>query len=79
MSTETVTTLICDRCGVRETPVVCRLSELRLTWSGHQGGRTPQGDYGGRTIKGSADLCEPCANAFLRWIESAATGDSGNV
>lgn len=69
MSTQTVTTLICDRCGTRETPIICRMSEMKLSWNGARGGRTAQGDYGGYTIKGRADLCEPCTDAFLEWIK----------
>lgn len=71
MATETVVTLICDRCGHRQNKNdYCRgnsWGQLTLTWNGDQGGRSSQGDSAGITIKGDAYLCERCTESFLEW------------
>lgn len=72
MATETTITQICDKCGSRHDKARYMAGntwgQMTLTWRGDKGGRTWDGTAAGVEIKGSAWLCDYCADAFLKFI-----------
>ena len=72
MATETTLVDVCDRCGSRHNRADYMKgnswAQLNLKWSGDTGGRTYDGAAGGTNLKGSAWLCQPCTDLFLKFI-----------
>lgn len=74
MAIETVTTLICDRCGSRHDKDKLMAGnswgEMTVKWNGHTGGRAWNGDAGGMNYADEAWLCEHCTHAFLVFMRT---------
>lgn len=72
ITTKTVTVCTCDRCGAvrdEEKEFADGVSgEMKLKYSGHTGGRSWQGDWGGTNHNGEAWLCQSCAREFLDFM-----------
>lgn len=79
MSTETITYLICDRCGSRHNQADYMRGnawgQVTLEWHGDNGGRTYDGAAAGHNLKGTAWLCMECANAFEYFIHPPKIAD----
>lgn len=73
MSEVTIVIKVCDRCKARHNRDDLMKGnswgETNLTYSGHQGGRSWQGDAGGVSHNGKAWLCEACTTDFLKFME----------
>jgi len=67
----------CDRCGTTENTGDMtgrqEWGETDLTYSGHTGGMSWQGDSGGCGHKGKAWLCLACTRAFLAFMANRTT------
>lgn len=78
MATETVVTMICDRCGGRHDKAAYMTGnswgQMTMQWSGDKGGRAYDGAASGINIKGSAWLCESCTDAFLDFMKETGNG-----
>ena len=74
MATITTTINVCDRCGSQHNAADymngSHWGQLNVAWKGDKGGRAYDGAAGGVNLSGKAWLCEPCADAFLSFIEN---------
>lgn len=81
MAVETVTTMVCDRCGSRHDNskymAGSSWGQLSVKWSGDKGGRAYDGAAGGISLKGEAWLCQQCTDGFLGFM-ARTDGGSGN-
>lgn len=75
MAIKTSTIYICDRCNHETNNSDDRRGQVegscKLVWSGHEGGCTMQGDWGGVTFKGDAWLCFDCQRDFRSFMEGS--------